>query len=225
MRISVICVLVFALVSCQQPKQAKIEIPVPKGSDQTISEQVQYAFLGFTKLSDYNFFKGKLSDLSPAENVLPYDLNTPLFSDYAKKKRFIYLPKGEKIGYSEKEVLDFPIGTILIKNFYYDSQQLSTTSDKILETRLLIHESEGWKALPYIWNVEQTEAYLEVTGGKIPISVAQKGQVNYNIPDMNQCKSCHDKGGKMTPIGPSVRQLNRLNPSDSIGCKSIESDG
>lgn len=198
----------FVLASCQQTKR-KVEIPVPIGSDQTISEQVQYASLGFTKLSDYNFFEGRLSDLAPAENVMPYDLNTPLFSDYAKKKRFIFLPQDKKIGYRKKEVLDFPVGTVLIKNFYYEAEQLNASSYKILETRLLIHEKDGWKALPYIWNVEQTEAYLEITGGKVPIVLSGKGQVFYTIPDMNQCKSCHDKGGQMTPIGPSARQLNR----------------
>ncbi|WP_422358720.1 SO2930 family diheme c-type cytochrome [Reichenbachiella sp.] len=221
MRTFIYGLVVFAFISCQQSRQTKIEIPVPKGSDQTISEQVQYASLGFTKLSDYNFFNGKLSDLSPAENVLPYDLNTPLFSDYAKKKRFIYLPKGEKIGYREKEVLDFPIGTVLIKNFYYDTRQLNSSSNKILETRLLIRKTDGWIALPYIWNTEQSEAYLEITGGKVPIDLVEKDQLSYNIPDMNQCKSCHDKGGQMTPIGPSVRQLNHINPSDSSGVNQL----
>ncbi|SMD39155.1 conserved hypothetical protein, HNE_0200 family [Reichenbachiella faecimaris] len=210
-----------AFVSCQENRKQKVEIPVPKGSDQTISEQVQYASLGLTKLSDYKFFLGKLSDLTPTENVLPYDLNTPLFSDYAKKRRFIYLPKGEKIGYRENEVLDFPVGTILIKNFYYGATQLNSASDKILETRLLIHNKSGWTALPYIWNTDQTEAYLEITGGKIPVNLTNKGRIDYNIPDMNQCKSCHDKGGKMTPIGPTARQLNRIYEMDSTSLNQL----
>ena len=48
------------------------------------------------KLSDYSFFRGKLSDLIPAENVYLYELNNSLFSDYSFKKRFIYLPEGKK---------------------------------------------------------------------------------------------------------------------------------
>lgn len=201
--------LLLLFFACQQKQTENVAIPVPTGTDQSITEQVQYATVGKTKLSDYSFFEGRLADLKPSSQVLPYDLNTPLFSDYALKKRFIYLPKGEKIGYQEKEVLDFPVGTVLIKNFYYSASQLGTTADKILETRLLIHESDGWKALPYIWNTEQTEAYLEITGGLLPTQLKTKGLVRYAVPDMNQCKSCHDKGGTMTPIGPSVRQLNR----------------
>lgn len=199
-----------ALVSCGVKENSKgSKDIVSDGIDQAIAEEASYAKIGKTKLSDYGFFIGQLSDLSPSEELLPYDLNTPLFSDYASKKRFIYLPKGTKIDYEATEVLDFPVGTTLIKNFYYDGNQIEKAQRKILETRLLIHQKQGWQALPYIWNAEQTEAYLEITGGTIPIVLAGSKRVNYTIPDMNQCKSCHDSGGKMVPIGPSLRQLNR----------------
>jgi hypothetical protein len=36
------------------------------------------------KLSDYGLFTGKLADLVPAADLVPYDLNTPLFTDYAE---------------------------------------------------------------------------------------------------------------------------------------------
>lgn len=211
MKVYFIGILLF-LLGCQPNDKTSqsIAIPVSVGIDQTITNQIQYASLGFTKLSDYGFFEGRLADLSPSKDVFPYVLNTPLFSDYAEKKRFIYLPSGTKIGYREKQVLDFPVETVLIKNFFYTSTQMKTGSLKILETRLLIRESDEWKALPYIWNQEQTEAYLEITGGKMPVEIKNHGMINYTIPDMNQCKSCHDKGGKMIPIGPSVRQLNRI---------------
>jgi len=40
-------------------------------------------------LSEYNFFQGDLKDLNPTFGVLPYTLNSKLFTDYAKKKRFV----------------------------------------------------------------------------------------------------------------------------------------
>jgi hypothetical protein len=49
------------------------------------------------KLSEWGFFQGKLSDLAPAKDVVPYDLNTPLFSDYTYKLRFIRIPADKKI--------------------------------------------------------------------------------------------------------------------------------
>jgi len=169
---------------------------------------------GLLTLSEYNFFKGALADLIPADGILPYDLNTPLFSDYAHKARFVKLPPGGKAVYNNHSVFDFPVGTVLIKNFFYPHDfRDASKGRRILETRLLIHEEKGWKALPYIWNDEQTEAVLEVAGGRKEISwVHDDGSVKsilYSIPNVNQCKGCHVKGEVMTPIGPSARQLNR----------------
>jgi hypothetical protein len=58
-------------------------------------------------LSQYNFFSGNLSDLKPNEDVFPYTLNTPLFSNYAYKKRFVYLPNDTQMTYSPDEVFSF----------------------------------------------------------------------------------------------------------------------
>ena len=73
----------------------------------------------FTRLSDYGFFKGPVHYLIPSNGVLPYTLNSELFSDYAYKARFVWMPQGSTAQYRKDEVLDFPLGTVLIKNFYY----------------------------------------------------------------------------------------------------------
>jgi len=165
------------------------------------------------KLSAYGFFEGKLADLKPTKGVVPYDLNTPLFSDYAQKARFIKLPIGQKAMYNAQEVLDFPVGTVLIKHFYYPlDARHPQKGRRLIETRLLIHETNGWKALPYVWNLTQTEATLEVAGDTQPVTwVDRQGKtqkLDYLIPNMNQCKGCHVRGRDLKPIGPSARQLN-----------------
>ena len=77
------------------------------------------AELPYEKLSDSNFFEGTMSDLEPVFGVVPYEPISTLFSDYAKKKRFLWMPNNTSASYvSDHEVLDFPEGTILIKNFY-----------------------------------------------------------------------------------------------------------
>jgi len=166
------------------------------------------------QLSEYGFFEGNLADLQPAERVLPYELNSPLFSDYAKKARFIYLPEGETIAYNSEQVLDFPKGTAIIKTFYYPEDFRKPEKGlRLLETRILLHEADGWVALPYIWNEEQTEAHLEVAGGKKDVQWrderGKKHKLEYSIPNMNQCKGCHLREKEIVPIGPSARQLNR----------------
>src|SRR3970040_815240 len=100
-------------------------------------------------LSEYGFFEGPLSALDPAPGVVPYDLNTQLFSNYAERLRFVRLPPGTQAQYKASSVFEFPVGTILIKNFfYYNDFRRPEKGRKIMETRLLVHEAAGWNALP-----------------------------------------------------------------------------
>jgi uncharacterized repeat protein (TIGR03806 family) len=164
-------------------------------------------------LSEYGFFSD-LANQIPNEGVIPYDLNTPLFSDYAYKKRFIAVPDGKTIAYNDTVSFEMPIGTKIIKTFYYPFDERKPEKGNLLmETRLLIHEEDGWTALPYIWNDEQTDAYLSLAGDLKPITwVNKKGKkqkLDYLIPNKNQCKGCHIRGKEMKPIGPAARHLNK----------------
>ncbi|WP_207513918.1 SO2930 family diheme c-type cytochrome [Longitalea luteola] len=166
------------------------------------------------KLSEYNFFTGKLADLQPAPAVIPYEINSELFSNYAQKMRFIKLPNGSKARYTAKGALHFPQGTVIIKNFYYENDfRKPGQGRKVIETRLLVNEAEGWTAYPYVWNDEQTEAFYDVAGDVKKVSYingsGKRIRIDYIIPNKNQCKGCHIRGGTMQPIGPTARQLNR----------------
>ena len=168
----------------------------------------------YAKLSDYRFFKGNLSDLNPNNRVLPYDLNSSLFTDYAWKKRFIWMPVGVSGVYNDTDVFDLPVGTVLIKNFYYpDDFRNPDGPRRIFETRLLVHASNGWRGLPYIWDEEQSEAILSLAGGDAQIQFTRETgeqiQTRYLIPNANQCRSCHLEDGIMVPIGPAARHLNK----------------
>jgi len=165
------------------------------------------------KLSEYGFFDGKIAEQKPSGGVIPYTLNTPLFSDYAEKLRFIKIPSGMKAEFNDTAVFDFPVGTIIIKTFYFPNDFRNLLKGRrLIETRLLIHEEKGWKALPYIWNEDQTDATLDVAGETTTVSYVDlkgKKQIqNYIIPNMNQCKGCHNKGEILMPIGPTAWQLN-----------------
>ena len=170
------------------------------------------------KLSDYGFFKAPLSDLIPNPRVYSYDVNTPLFSDYASKKRFVFLPEETQMEYNPTASnLLFEKGSVLIKNFYYPA---SDGQERIIETRLLIKEKEGWKPLNYIWNEEQSDASLNYIGADIEVEWIKNEthiqKVNYSVPNLNQCKNCHISDSDITPIGLSIAQLNRKNPLLSV---------
>ncbi|WP_299333078.1 Ig-like domain-containing protein [uncultured Psychroserpens sp.] len=166
----------------------------------------------YATLSEYNFFEGELKDLDPVFGVLPYDINSPLFSDYAHKKRFVWMPNGTKANYaSDFTPLDFPLGAVLIKNFYYDNvQPLNVT--RIIETRLMYMTNDGWEFAKYVWNDEQTEATFDNSGSFTDVEWIENGQTNnvtYRIPSRNECFTCHNKFGTPVPIGPKPQNLNR----------------
>ena len=166
---------------------------------------------GFELLSEYNFFKGKLSDLEPniEAGVMPYDLIMPLFSDYALKKRFIYVPEGGSIPFDTSAVLKLPIGSILIKHFYFKNID---GSDQYIETRLMIRKIDGWFPEIYKWDEDHSDARRTIIGGIVNITADINGKnvmFPYSIPNQNQCKNCHAFNGKIIPIGPTIHNLNR----------------
>lgn len=149
----------------------------------------------------------------PAEGVYPYGLINELFTDYALKQRFVFIPKGEKAVYSDSESLEFPIGTILVKNFGYSADLRTPDEDfKLIETRLLIHRENGWHAWAYIWDEAQTDAFLKVAGGAQSVEfIDTNGEartIRYVVPNKNQCKGCHIYKGAVSPIGPKGRNMN-----------------
>ncbi|RJF90194.1 SO2930 family diheme c-type cytochrome [Sphingomonas cavernae] len=164
------------------------------------------------RLSDFRFFVDAAAT-RPNARVEPYALNTALFSDYAEKFRFIYVPPGKKISYTSEGVLDFPVGSALIKTFGYPADmRVPDKNIRVLETRLLLRRESGWVALPYVWNAERTEAVLKRGGTRLPVSwIDAKGarrEISYAVPNQNQCKECHGLAGEVVPIGPKARNLN-----------------
>lgn len=166
----------------------------------------------YPKLSDYNFFEGEMKNLQPVKGVLPYDLNSSLFTDYALKKRFVWMPDNVTATYdTDGSILNFPTGAVLIKNFYYNNVQ-PDNSTKIIETRMLIKKEDGWVFANYIWNNEQTEATYSLNGNTVPISWEQDGvtlQTNYRIPSELECFKCHQLFEANMPIGPKPQNLNK----------------
>lgn len=150
--------------------------------------------------------------LRPNAGVVPYDLNTPLFSDYASKYRFVWMPKGTTAEYREETAFEFPVGTIFAKSFAFPVDGQSG-KERLIETRLLVRTQSGWVPLPYIWNTGQTEAMLQIVPDPVKIHYADAGgrihDFTYQIPNTNDCKECHDNNKTLRPIGPKARNLNK----------------
>ena len=190
-----------------QPTPTPTPIPTPTPTDVA----VDLTKVPYTKLSEYRFFSGALKDQIPNKKVYPYKPASSLFTDYALKKRFIWLPSGLKGTFvAENDIIDLPVGAALIKTFYYDNVQPSGNT-KIIETRIMIRKSTGWIFAEYVWNDEQTEATLQMNGSYVAMSWLQDGaqkSTNYRIPSEIECLTCHKSNNNPFPIGIKPQNLN-----------------
>ena len=166
------------------------------------------------KLSEFNFFIDNSAQV-PHDKVVPYELISTLFSDYSYKQRWVYVPTNQKATYyKESSVFDFPVGSALIKTFYYPIDERDPSQGmNLLETRLLLRKENGWEAVSYAWNDEQNEAFKKIAGKTINVSwtnfLGEEEDVRYRVPNVNQCKECHAADDKITPIGPKARNINK----------------
>ena len=142
-----------------------------------------------------------------------YELNTPLFSDHSTKHRFIKLPEGAAMTYRDHDVLEFPEGTVISKTFAYPRDMRDADQgERLLETRIEVLGDAGWHGFSYQWNEDQTDAYLVLGGASVDASwIDLDGNTienRYEIPNANQCLSCHEQMGRFQPLGPTAANLN-----------------
>ena len=207
------------LLSCSSDDDSPY-IPIV---DEVKTPIVDLTQVPYQKLSDYNFFEGPLKDQKPVADVLPFEPASGLFTDYAKKKRFVWMPKNTNGTFEgDGNLLELPVGAALIKNFYYENVQGFTSDNgvRIIETRIMIRKADGWIFAEYIWNDAQTEAYFDMTGSFTPIEWIDENNVtkstNYRIPSEAQCTVCHkhsdnvngENVSKSVPIGIEPQNLN-----------------
>jgi uncharacterized repeat protein (TIGR03806 family) len=164
-------------------------------------------------LSDYHFFLDTKRQI-PNARVIPYELNTPHFADYAHLRRFLWVPEGAGIVYRDNGELEFPTGAVLILSIgYLHDLQDPALGENLLETRLLVNRKEGWRAAQYNWNADATDARLSVTGARTEVAwTHHDGSPRshaFLAPNNNQCKQCHEHEGKVLPLGPT--RADRIN--------------
>ena len=165
-------------------------------------------------LSGWNvFLEGKEGGWELHDSQIPYELNTPLFSDYANKYRTMFIPKGTKITLKNGQ-LTYPEGSIFTKTFFYNPESIDKKegldgpwgeNKHLIETRVLFKTKRGWRGYPYRWDIKKNVARLSLLGEQISLTYNEKESFTYTIPNKNQCISCHanyvDFGREIRPIG------------------------
>lgn len=167
-----------------------------------------------SKLSEYRLFDD-VATQDAAAALVPFDLAVPLFSDYTDKHRWLYLPPGTSMTWQDVDAFELPVGAMLVKSFAYPADRRNPgAGTRLLETRLLLHQADGWHAAAYVYGDDASDAELAIAGATIDASwIHDDGATRtnrYQVPNVNQCANCHAEHDQvMAPLGPRARHLNR----------------
>jgi len=171
-----------------------------------------------SRLSELGVFSD-LENLTVVQGIFPYEVNAPLWSDRAVKRRWMAIPNdglfneaNEQIQFSTKGEWQFPEGTVFIKHFDLPTSYSDPTQLTKLETRFFIMAKNNTAyGLTYKWNEDQTDAFLQVENTEEDFDIFDNGQIEgeqtWSFPGRDQCLTCHNSNADFV-LGVNTHQLN-----------------
>lgn len=160
-----------------------------------------------------------LKTLEPSPGVYPYRVNVPLWSDGAKKQRWIILPGDgtdpdpatDKVQFSPTGDWKFPPGSIFVKQFDLPTNDSDPSMLRRIETRILVRDDVGGVyGFTYKWNADQSDAELLENGLVENIAIQTPSGMRsqtWQFPSQQSCLFCHTKKAGYV-LGINSRQLN-----------------
>lgn len=160
-----------------------------------------------------------LATLTPAPGLIPYDVNSPLWSDGTLKGRWIAVPNdgthdtaSEQVIYQESGAFEFPVGTVLVKHFALPVDETDPSVIVPVETRFFVNGTDGsWYGVTYRWNEEGTDATLLTDGETRDLTIHESGGgthvQRWDFPSRADCRVCHTMNADNV-LGPRSHQLN-----------------
>ena len=149
--------------------------------------------------------------LQPANFLIPYSVNSPLWSDGAMKTRWFTIPTNTVIGFSANGEWTFPAGSVFVKNFDLPVDDTSPKILRRLETRILVRDTNGTVyGASYKWRADHSDADLVSVGTNEDIEIKTGTGTRtqkWFYPGRQDCITCHTtiSGGV---LGLNTRQLN-----------------
>ncbi len=186
-------------------------VAAENGSIFTIADRIDLNVIP-RRLSQTGLFTD-VAKLQPHPELLPYEVNLSFWSDRAQKQRWLKLPAGTQLGYSDKGVWSTPVGTVLVKHFDLPTDERHPESMKRLETRVLVRTDESSVyGMTYRWNPEETDAELVTEPESVPVewidAIGRKHQQSWYFPSSADCLECHrQRAGSV--LGICTPQWNR----------------
>jgi uncharacterized repeat protein (TIGR03806 family) len=167
--------------------------------------------------------------------LIPYSVNSPLWSDGAHKERFIGVPGEGKIGFNANPKdwrgWKFPPETVLVKSFALETEAGKPESRRWIETRLLTlqigPQGGEWVGYSYRWNDEQTDAELvEKQGANATYTIADPAapggtrEQAWHYPSRAECMACHTREARYV-LGLTTLQMNKLHDYGGVRANQL----
>jgi len=168
-------------------------------------------------LSDTGCFTD-LKTLEPGPDLIPYDVNSALWTDGAFKPRYMVVPSPKRITIEEDGSWVFPDGSILIKAFGFEFDSGDPGSRRVVETRFMVRRDGQWDYWTYQWNEEGTEGELLEKRKTVEYTLRHDGTpkvIEYLFPEREDCTTCHGMAINDV-LGPKTGQLNRDRDYDGV---------
>lgn len=157
-----------------------------------------YAAPAAERLSETGLYEPGSTSAIRADN-LPYAPQYPLWSDGARKRRWLHIPPGTFIDASRPDEWQFPPGTKVWKEF---------SQGRRVETRLIERLADGsWRFATYVWDEQGRDALLAPAQGIRALAVDGAPGGRYVVPGEADCRACHE-GAAVPVLSVSALQLS-----------------
>ncbi|AGP36292.1 hypothetical protein SCE1572_18425 [Sorangium cellulosum So0157-2] len=127
---------------------------------------------------------GDFDERELACGVLEYKPAMELWSDGAAKRRFVSIPKGQRVDVSNPDAFVYPEGTQFWKEFRVKGADGAL---RMAETRLLRKMAAGWVYTSYVWSEDERQAIQMQNDFGVPDLYG----TGHMVPTRDQCKECH----------------------------------
>jgi hypothetical protein len=145
--------------------------------------------------------------------LIPYSVNSPLWSDGAHKERYLALPgESPKIEFTNHRAWGLSDQTVIVKSFALEMEEGNPASRRYVETRFLTKQEGEWVGYSYLWNDEQTDATLVAKEGadrKFSIRTPRgPREQTWRYPSRSECMVCHSRAAGFV-LGLTTLQMNK----------------
>lgn len=160
-----------------------------------------------------------LSELGPTPRARYFQPRWELWSNGAKKSRYLELPEGTAIdnlaGWWYQN-WNFPEGTLVFKTFAFTTAE-SPRVARPVETRVIRYARTRWEYATYRWNDAGTDAELQdgLDAVRVPITNEKGESFVHEIPSRAQCIACHGANRSFL-IGFNDLQLDHPLPGHTL---------